>query len=93
MGAQPLTAKMARALGIHHLNGLMVTRVERGGPSDQKGLRRGDIIIYLGRYQIGRLEDIGSLLEGLRSGQVVRITILRVSGPAIYKLSVHLSAR
>ena len=91
--AHPLTTKMARALGIRRITGLMVTRVDRGGPADQRGLQRGDIVIYLGRYQIGSLEDMGALLEGLRTDQIVRITILRVTGQAIYKLSANLQAR
>lgn len=91
--AQPLTTKMARALGIRRVAGLMVTRLDRQGPAARAGLERGDIAVYLGRYQTGGLEDMGSLLENLRSGQTVRMTVLRVSGRVIYRLSADLSVR
>jgi len=90
---QPLTTKMARALGIRRLSGLMITRLDRSGPASRARFERGDIVVYLGRYQTGSLEDMGGLLEDLRSGQSVLLTALRVSGHVVYRLSVELKAR
>ena len=55
----------------------MVDQVEPGGPADQIGLRRGDILFQVEQYYVSGLEDLGMVLEEVRPGQAVRIGIAR----------------
>jgi serine protease Do len=90
---EPLTRKMASALNLPSVQGLMVQRVEDGSPADQIGLERGDVIDSLGRYQITSMDDVGELLENVQAGQSVRVEILRVSGRVVYRASSAMRAR
>lgn len=91
--AERLSPKMARAMGIGGLTGLMVTRIEPGSPAHQSQFQRGDVIVHVGRHQATSLEDVGELLELVKSGQKVRVTVLRVSGRTIYRMTVNIAAR
>ncbi len=91
--AKPVNAKMARALGMPGLTGLMVTGLDPDGPAHRIRFRRGDILISLGRHQITSLPDVGELLENVRSGQAVRMTALRVSGLSVFRVAADIQAR
>lgn len=91
--AQPLTPTMARAMGVSGLGGLIITHLDRGSPADRFRFQRGDVLVYLGRYPTASLEDVGELLESVRTGQSVRVTVLRVSGRAVYRVTGALEAR
>jgi S1-C subfamily serine protease len=91
--AQRLDARMARALGIARLRGLLVETVEPDSPAARVGLQRGDVIVQLGRHQPESLEDVGELLEQLEPGQRIAVAVLRVSGRTIYRLSAALTVR
>ncbi len=57
--------------------GVMLDGVAPGGPAEQAGVRRGDILIRLGDQEIKDLEDFQSALVGHQPGDSVRITVLR----------------
>ena len=45
VNVQPVTPDMARAMNLASPRGAIVSRVEEGGPADEGGLRRGDVIL------------------------------------------------
>lgn len=91
--AEAMNPKMARAMGIQGLAGLMVTRVEPDSPADHSQFQRGDVIVHIGRQQATSLEDVGELLELVKSGQKVRVTVLRVTGRMVYRMAVNIIVR
>ncbi len=57
--------------------GFFVTEVARDSVAARAGIEAGDVIVQLGRYRIGTLDDFGALLHRMpRSGQV-RIGVVR----------------
>lgn len=91
--AQAMTTKMARSMGFRRLPGLLVTRVERPSPAADIGVERGDVIIQLDQYQTPSLEAIGELLERVKPGDQMSITILRVAGRSIMRSTTSILAR
>ncbi len=91
--ARPMSAKMAHAMGLRDLSGLLITRIETHSPAHQAGFHRGDVLVHLGRHQAASLDDVGQLLDTTRTGQRIRVTVLRVAGPVTYRLSATLVGR
>jgi serine protease Do len=84
---------MARAMGMDGVTGLLVDRVEDGGPAAQIGVRRGDVVIQLGRHAATSLDEVGDLLERVQHGQELLIGILRVHGNLVIRSLVPIHAR
>jgi serine protease Do len=91
--AQELSPKMARAMGMEGVAGLLVDRVEDGGPAAEIGVKRGDVVIQLGRHAATSLDEVGDLLERVTHGQELSIGILRVHGNFVIRRLVPIQAR
>jgi len=61
--AQDLTPALAEELGLDDPNGVIVTDVAPDGPAHEAGIRRGDVIIELGRKPIKNVKDLTRQLE------------------------------
>lgn len=57
--------------------GVLVTRLDRGGPADRGGVERGDLIVRLNGAQVQDVNDLRDRLLALAVGQRVRLTLLR----------------
>lgn len=59
------------------IKGLLLGGVIEGGPAEEAGLRRGDVIIRFGDQEIGDIHDYTFALEAARIGEPLEITYLR----------------
>ena len=59
------------------VEGLPLTGVSPGGPAEKAGLQPKDIILQLGKYKIGGIEDFDSALRKFKGGDKVPVTVLR----------------
>ena len=57
--------------------GLPLTGVSPGGPAEKAGFKAQDIIIQLGKYKIGGIEDFDSALRKFKGGDQVPVIVLR----------------
>jgi hypothetical protein len=57
--------------------GMLLAGVRAGGAADQAGLRRGDIIIRLGKHPVGGVEDLMYVLNASKPGETVTAVVLR----------------
>ncbi|MCU0724166.1 MAG: MBL fold metallo-hydrolase, partial [Planctomycetes bacterium] len=57
--------------------GLRVREVPAGTPADTSGVKAGDVIQRLGDAELGRAEDLATVLRTFRPGDRVVLTILR----------------
>jgi serine protease Do len=89
----PVPANLARQLGVREGAGLLVESVEPGGPAEQLGLARWDVLLAIGKHSVTSLDDLGQLLEFVDPGEHVPITILRAERRGKFKLSGELEAR
>jgi serine protease Do len=74
---QELSPMLAAKYGLDTEDGLFVTEVARGSIAEKAGVQPGDVIVQLGRYRIGKLQDLASLLPRLPSKGRVRIGVVR----------------
>jgi len=91
--AEPMTERMARAMRLKGKAGLVVTEVEPGGPADEAGVERGDVIVRIGRHAPQTLEDVAELLSHAASGDPVDLTILRARGQRLLSGTIRVKSR
>ena len=60
-----------------NVEGLPLTGVSPGGPAEKAGFKAQDIIIQLGKYKIGGIEDFDSALRKFKGGDKVPVVVLR----------------
>ena len=72
-----LTQETARKFGSSVETGALVEKVKPGGPADQAGIRRGDIVIAAGKDAVQSSGDLISALRNYQPGDTVELTILR----------------
>ncbi|MBI4522278.1 MAG: DegQ family serine endoprotease [Deltaproteobacteria bacterium] len=66
---QNVTPEIAQALGVKQPQGVVITAVDRGSPADDAGLRRGDVILEIGRETIRNLAQYRHAIAGLKKGE------------------------
>ncbi len=83
---EPLTAQLAKQLGIDaDGGGMVVTDVDPSGPSAEEGIARGDVILEINRKSVNSLADVKSALSSAggkpillllsRRGQTIYLTV------------------
>ncbi|MFL5423217.1 MAG: M28 family peptidase, partial [Myxococcales bacterium] len=58
-------------------HGMLLADVRPGGAAALAGMRRGDILIRLGKYEIGGVEDLMFVLNSVKPGETVKAVVLR----------------
>ena len=75
---QDLAKKIADALGLQQLQGMVVAAVKPKADR-QESLQRGDVITRIGKYPVANLADVKKALRGVRHGDVVPVAIHRAA--------------
>ncbi len=87
----PLGVRAAQSLGLGE-GALAIAAVERRGPAAAAGLQSGDLVLQFGRYGVPNLASLGRLLSVVKPGDDVPVTVVRVRGDVVYRLTVFLHA-
>jgi serine protease Do len=77
MQVQPVTPYLARRLGYTDLGGLIVSRVEPGGPAATAGVRIGDRIRRVNGIEINSVEDAQKSIYGAAVGDRITLQVER----------------
>ena len=72
---------------IPEVNGVLVVRVVPESPAAAAGLRRGDVIVQIDDQNVTKAEQLQSLVEDSKVGQVLQIKVRR--GSQTQQLSVR----
>lgn len=72
---QTVTAELGKALSVYE--GVVITNIYEGGPSDKAGLKRGDVIVQADSFKIKELKDLQNLISTKFAGESVNLTISR----------------
>ena len=68
---QTLTPELADRLGYEDEAGVLVTAVRPGSRAQNRGLRRGDLILEINQEPVATLEDYAAIMDELDSGAAV----------------------
>src|SRR5205809_1189671 len=79
LGVEPLSGEAAAQLGLTIAGGLLVTDVVTGGPADRAGLRRGDVIVEVGKKPVADPAALFRMLAQLKPGDRVLVFVQRPS--------------
>jgi serine protease Do len=93
MQVQLVTAYLARRLGFEDTGGLVVSRIERGGPADRAGVQVADRIRKVNGQVVNSLDDAQRGIYGAqvgdrltlgieRSGRTLDLTLTLIEAPA-----------
>ena len=74
---QPLTAEQASSKQLEAGEGVLVTQVSPGGPADQAGLRRGDVLTAVDGRAVSSDNPFINLLFQHRAGGTINLSVLR----------------
>jgi S1-C subfamily serine protease len=79
IGAQPVAIPEAlrASLGVAGKTGIMVVKVEPGGPADQSGLLLGDVLVGIGDTALEDIEDLQSFSDSGVVGKAVKARVIR----------------
>jgi S1-C subfamily serine protease len=75
-----ITEDIQAYFGLPSREGVIVTRIFRGGPADQAGIQPGDILLELAGQRVRHEEDYRRIVGQLRIGQRASVVILREEG-------------
>ena len=90
VSAQALTPDLAAALGMAEPVGALVTAVEKGGPADKAGLKRGDVITALDGRKILDPGELPRMVAFGHIGKTVTLSVFRQGTPLDIKAVVEL---
>jgi len=74
---QELTSQILRTVNLDSMHGILITDVDKGGPGDIAGLKRGDIITGINRQDILSTNDILNMIANGRPGDEFLIEGIR----------------
>ncbi len=81
MHVQGMSAATAAALGLKSANGILVRDVAVGGPADQAGIKRGDLILKFAGTTIDTFDRMIKTVGATRPGQEAKVELLREGKP------------
>jgi S1-C subfamily serine protease len=93
IGVQPVAipGALATTLSLTAKTGVMVVKVEPGGPADQAGVLLGDILVELGNTQLEQIEDLQSFSDSGVIGKPVKARLIRAG--ALREISITVGER
>lgn len=74
---QQLTPELAQSLGIESDRGALVSDVAPGGPAEEAGLRRGDVIVGINDKKIKDMPELPKTIANYKPGRTVTLTVIR----------------
>jgi serine protease Do len=75
--AQPLTPELTAAFGLESSDGALVAQVTPGGPAEEAGIRRGDVIVGYRGEAIQKLLDLLRAVSRTPVGERVDVEVIR----------------
>ncbi len=63
--------------GAQGVKGVLLDDVRAGGGADKAGMKRGDVIVKLGMFEIGSVEDLMFVLMQAKPGETITAAVMR----------------
>jgi serine protease Do len=89
LSIQTLTPDIAKQLGYGNDKGVVVTDVAPGGPADDAGLQRGDLIKEINRVPVRTTQDFEKAIRGAKSGDSLALLVRRGDATVFVPLKIQ----
>ncbi len=76
---QALTAQQRSGMGLQPKEGVLIARVE-GAAAREAGLQRGDVVLAVGRHDVGSVEALDAQLRAAGADKAVMLLVRRGGG-------------
>jgi len=77
LSVQTVNAEIADALGLHADKGALVTAVLPGGPGEEAGLKRGDVILRVDDAVVRGADGLAAAFSAIKPGREIDLTLMR----------------
>jgi S1-C subfamily serine protease len=79
VGVQPVAipADLRSSLGVESGTGVMVVKIEAGGPADEAGIFLGDILLAIGDTPLENIEELQAFSDSGVIGKPVKVKLIR----------------
>jgi len=74
---QNVTDDIAEALGLDETRGAIISSIVQGGPADQAGFEREDVVLEINGEDVDSSRDLTRRVGNIRVGEDVRFRVLR----------------
>lgn len=74
---QNLTRSLKRAMDLEGVDGALVNDVEDGSPADDAGVRKGDVIVRVGRTDTPGASELTRAIRKMKAGEKTSLTVVR----------------
>jgi serine protease Do len=88
VAVQPITADMAKSLGLDTLKGGLVSNVEPDGAAARAGVRQGDVIVEVEGRSISDGNELRNVIAGTKPGTTVNLKVIRDGRPETLKATL-----
>jgi Do/DeqQ family serine protease len=78
---QPVTADLAGSIGLDRPRGAIVSELWTGGPADEAGLERGDVVVAVDGVEVNNEAGVRFRFATRRVGQSARVSVMRDGEP------------
>ncbi|MDX1420756.1 MAG: trypsin-like peptidase domain-containing protein [Rubricoccaceae bacterium] len=86
LNVQPVSPRLAQALGLPEARGLVVRSVDPESPAEQGGFRPYDVVVAVEGQAVATNADVVRELVDFRAGDVVRLTVVREGEAVVLSL-------
>ncbi len=77
VAVEPVTPAIAKELGLKEAKGVVVKRVEEGGPASNAGIRPGDVILEVDRQPVKDVAGLRQLVDKHAKGTPIVVLLQR----------------
>ena len=77
LNVQPVSPRLAQALGLPEARGLVVRSVDQDSPAERAGFRPYDVVVAVEGQPVATNDDVARELVDARAGDTVRLTVVR----------------
>ncbi len=74
---QTVTEQIAQSVGLDHPQGALISAITPGGPADEAGLQRGDVVMEFDGTDIDRMRALPRIVSQTEVGERVPIRVWR----------------
>ncbi|MCJ7790200.1 MAG: PDZ domain-containing protein, partial [Candidatus Atribacteria bacterium] len=74
---EPVTAEIAKELGLPGVKGLVISEVVPGSSADDMGLQPGDIVLEANRTEVSSIGEWGKVINKLEPGNTLLLLVFR----------------